>query len=86
MTFMTTNLVMGVFIFVMFWRSATTKGSNSNTRWATTTQENKRQTIATQGEEEQHKANNNNKRGETTTQSNKRQVGTTQGEQQQQQR
>jgi hypothetical protein len=30
MTFMITNLVMGVVIFAMFWGSATTKGSSSN--------------------------------------------------------
>jgi hypothetical protein len=30
MTFMTTNLVMDVIIFAMFWHSATTKGKNSN--------------------------------------------------------
>jgi hypothetical protein len=30
MTFMTTNLVMGVVIFAMFWHNATIKRSNSN--------------------------------------------------------
>jgi hypothetical protein len=46
-----------------------TKMRNNNTR----------QTIATQGEEEQHKTNNNNERGTITTQGGQQQYKTTQG-------
>jgi hypothetical protein len=55
MTFMTSNLVMGVVIFAMFWCNATTKGTKvrNNNTWVR--RNNTKQAKTTKGEQRQHK-------------------------------